>query len=230
MGFFAGRSVGRPPPSGRGQRHAADNPPIVLEAPLKSEAAAETAAPPLVRRLRKATSRRSQQILSRRFPNRAAGSASHAGREATGAGSGTAKARCRARCGCGGRARAGFVPAGCGDDAEPGAGHGGTAPEERSSDGSGAVDQTRTGARPGGAVGIAEASNQARGKLKSLGVDKPYPVKYQVTEEGRRPAVPEDRPPADSSPLVGSARRFRRRRACQGFCGNRSPTSSQFNC
>jgi hypothetical protein len=24
----------------------------------------------------------------------------------------------------------------------------------------------------------AEASNQARGKLKRLGVDKPYPVKY----------------------------------------------------
>jgi cell division septation protein DedD len=29
-----------------------------------------------------------------------------------------------------------------------------------------------------GPLASAEASNQARGKLKSLGVDKPYPVKY----------------------------------------------------
>ena len=49
MGFFAGRSVGQAAAKAdEGQRHAADNPPIVLEAPLKSEAAAETAAPPLV--------------------------------------------------------------------------------------------------------------------------------------------------------------------------------------
>lgn len=47
MGFFAGRSVGQAAAKAdEGQRHAADNPPIVLEAPLKSEAAAETAAPP----------------------------------------------------------------------------------------------------------------------------------------------------------------------------------------
>ena len=46
MGFFAGRSVGQAAAKAEeGQRRAADNPPIVLESP-KSEAATEPAAPP----------------------------------------------------------------------------------------------------------------------------------------------------------------------------------------
>lgn len=180
MGFFAGRSVGQAAAKAdEGQRHAADNPPIVLEAPLKSEAAAETAAPPPV-----ATTPESDQPKESANTEPAIPPAEQREARPHAAAKPPAQALAPQK-----------AVAGRGVDAvgEPAPGSylqvaattlsqaQAMAALLRKSDLPTALAQST---KPElvrvlvGPLASAEASNQARGKLKSLGVDKPYPVKY----------------------------------------------------
>jgi hypothetical protein len=180
MGFFAGRSVGQAvAKADESQRHAADNPPIVLEAPLKSEPAAETAASPPA-----ATTPDSAPPM-----------------ESTTAEPATPQAQQREAL-----AHAAVKP--LAPPPEPKKhvserdvdGVGEPAPGSYLQVAATTLSQARAMAallrkidlptalaqstKPElvrvlvGPLASAEASNQARGKLKSLGVDKPYPVKY----------------------------------------------------
>jgi predicted lipid-binding transport protein (Tim44 family) len=180
MGFFAGRSVGQAAAKAEeGQRHAAENPPIVLEAPMKSEAPPETAgAPPA------AAAPASAQPKE---PAPAEPAAATAGQR-------EALPQATAR-----------PPAAAPEPARPAPERGldavgKPAPGSYLQVAATTLSQAqamaallrksdlRTALAPStkpdlvrvlvGPLASAEASNQARGKLKSLGVDKPYAVKY----------------------------------------------------
>ena len=180
MGFFAGRSVGQAAAKAEeGQRHAADNPPIVLEAPLKSESAEEPAAAPAA-----ATAVESAQP-----------------KQSTTAEPATSKAEQREALPHAAATPPAPVPEPNKSVAERGAGGvGKPAPGSYLQVAATTLSQARamaallrksglsTALAPStkpelvrvlvGPLASAEASTQARGKLKSLGVDKPYPVKY----------------------------------------------------
>lgn len=180
MGFFAGRSVGQAATKAEeGQRHAAENPPIVVEAPMKSEAATETATPPAAgmtppsaqpkesTAAEPATPKTEQREalphpaekppapapeLNKPAPER---NVDAVGEPAPGAYLQVAATTLSQAQAMAALLRKSDLPTALARSAKP--------------------ELVRVLVGP---FASAEASNQARGKLKSLGVDKPYPVKY----------------------------------------------------
>ena len=182
MGFFAGRSVGQAAAKAEeSQRHAADNPPIVLEAPLKSEAPAEAAtAPSTATNPASAPPKESpkaepaaSKVEPREAPAHAAAKPPAPVREPT------RPAPERGVDTVGEPAPGSYLQVAATTLSQAQA----MAALLRKSDLPTALAQST---KPElvrvlvGPLASAEASNQARGKLKSLGVEKPYPVKYPV--------------------------------------------------
>ncbi len=180
MGFFAGRSVGQAAAKAEeGQRHAADNPPIVVEAPMKSEAATEAAAAPSTATTPESAQPKDSSKAEPATPNAEQREAlPHAAAKPPAPVPEPAKpAPERGVDAVGKPAPGSYLQVAATTLSQAQA----MAALLRKSDLPTALAPSTKAELVRVLVGplaSAEASNQARGKLKSLGVDKPYAVKY----------------------------------------------------